>query len=391
MEYSYALCYAQTAASSLPPCLPAETLSETGSALMYPMFNLWIQNFTHLYPNVGINTQNTGSGTGQAYVEKSVVQIGGSSAYLTDAQEGANPNILNIALAVTADIIDYNIVIQNGTNAQGQPITTRWALLPVCQSNPAACRLNFTATLLTQIYNSSVTFWDNPKIKNINHGAASFLPHELIYPTYRSDAAGDTLFFTQYLSSDPWWANNVGSGLTVSWPACTINATTACPQSALGNPGIVIATGDRAGSLSYVSVEALDQWVLCKTGSDLCSNYAPLDYGLLQNQAGNYVDATLANIQSAINATATQTPADERFPLANPSGATSYPIVGYGYALVNKQQLNPGFALVLRTFLKFCLLSNYGSSMSYLSVYHFAALPDHVTQLSLNQVATIGP
>ena len=359
---------------------------------MYPMFNLWIQNFTRLYPNVGINTQNTGSGEGQAYVEKGIVQIGGSAAYLTDAQQASNPNILNIPLAVTADIMDYNIIIQNGTNTQGQSVTTRWANLPICKSNPATCRLNFTATLLTQIYNSTVTFWNDPRIERINPGAANFLPKELIYPTYRSDAAGDTLFFTQYLSSgDSWWANNIGSGLTVTWPVCTQNATTACPQSALGNPGIVIQTGDRAGSLSYVSVEALDQWVLCKTGSDLCSNYAPLDYGLLQNQAGKFVEATLANIQSAINATSAQTPADERFSLANSPGPTSYPIVGYGYALVNKQQLNPGFALVLRTFLRFCILPSYGNSMNYLSVYHFAPLPSEVTQLSLKQIALISP
>lgn len=394
IEYSYALCHTTSGPNSLPPCLPSETLSETGSALMYPMFNLWIQNFTKLYPNVRINTQNTGSGVGEAYVEKGIVQIGGSAAFLTDAQQVANPNILNIPLAVTADIMDYNIIYPNGTNAQGQPVSTRWADLPVCKNDPAACRLNFTATLLTQIYNSTIYYWDDARIKQINPGAATFLPHKAIYPTYRSDAAGDTLFFTQYLSSgDSWWANNVGSGLTVNWQGCTTppNATTACPQSALGNPGIVIATGDRAGALSYVSVEALDQWVLCDTGSDLCSNYAPLDYGLLQNQAGNYVQATATNIENALNATALHTPADERFSLVPAPGNYSYPIVGYGYALVNIQQLNPDFALVLRTFLRFCLLSNYGSQLSYLSVYHFVPLPSYVQQLSLNQTSTIGP
>ncbi len=357
------------------------------------MFNLWIQNFTKLYPNVRINTQNTGSGVGEAYAEKGIVQIGGSAAFLTDAQQAANPNILNIPLAVTADIMDYNIIYPNTTNPKNLPQSTRWGDLPFCKNNPAACRLNFSATLLTQIYNSTVYYWDDPRIRQINPAVASFLPHEPIYATYRSDAAGDTLFFTQYLSrGDSWWANHVGSGLTVAWPSCIVNATVpACPQSALGNPGIVIATGHRAGSLSYVSVEALDQWVFCNTGSDLCSDYAPLDYGLLQNQAGKFVEATASNIQSALDATASQTPPDERFSLANTPGVDSYPIVGYGYALVNKQQITPDFALVLRTFLRFCLLSNYGSSLSYLNVYHFVRLPSIVQQLSLSQVSMIGP
>jgi phosphate transport system substrate-binding protein len=361
---------------------------------MYPMFNLWIQNFTRLYPNVRINTQNTGSGEGQAYVEKGIVQLGGSAAFLTDAQQAANPNILDIPLAVTADIMDYNIVIKNGTDAKGNLVTTLWPNLPVCKNDPAACRLNFTATLLSQIYNGTINYWNDPRIKAWNPGAALFLPNETIYPTYRSDAAGDTLFFTQYLSAgDSWWANNVIPGLTVTWPICSPNSFRIgdCPQPALGNPGIVIATGDRAGSLSYVSVEALDQWVLCDTGSDLCSNYAPLDYGLLQNQAGHFVEANATSIQNAINALASQTPPDERFSLADAPGNYSYPIVGYGYALVNQVQVNPDFALVLRTFLRFCLLSNYGSQFSYLDVYHFNALPPEVQQLSLNQTSFIGP
>ena len=358
---------------------------------MYPLFNYqWIPNFTKLYPNIGINAQNTGSAEGEAFVEKGNVVIGGSAAFLTDDQQAANPNILNIALAVTADIIDYNIYVQNTTTT-----STRWANLPVCQVHPAACRLNFSAPLLTQIYNSSIVWWDDARIKQINPGAARFLPHEPIYATYRSDGAGDTLFFTQYLSTgDSWWAQNIGSGLSVTWPSCVVNATIpACPQSALGNPGIVIATGARAGALSYVSVEALDQWVLCDKGNlqDLCSGYRPLDYGLLENKAGYYVPANYTNIQSAINATAYLTPSNERYSLANAPGANSYPIVGYGYALVNRVQLNPDFALVLRTFLRFCLLPSLGSSSAYLSTYHFNPLPPEVLQLSLNQTALIGP
>ncbi len=362
---------------------------------MYPLFQYqWIPNFTRLYPNIGINAQNTGSAEGQAFVEKGNVIIGGSAAFLTNDQQAVNPNILNIALSVTADIIDYNIIIYNSTTTN-PPVTTRWGNLPVCKADPPACRLNFTATLLTQIYNSTVVWWDDHRIKDINPGAARFLPHEAIYATYRSDGAGDTLFFTQYLASaDPWAAQNIVPGLTVTWPNCVVNATIpSCPQSALGNPGIVIATGARAGALSYVSVEALDQWVLCKTGNlrDLCSGYAPLDYGLLENQAGNFVEANYTNIQRAINATASQTPSDERFSLANAPGNYSYPIVGYGYALVNRAQLNPDFALVLRTFLRFCLSPTLGSSPAYLGAYHFNPLPPEVLQLSLNQTALIGP
>lgn len=326
---------------------------------MYPIFQLWAANFTKAYPSVQINNANTGSGTGQSFVAKGLVQIGGSAAYLSDAQHAIFPLILNIPLAVTADIIEYNL--------PEVPITTH---------------LHFSAPLLTQIYNSTVQYWDDQRIKDLNPGIRT-LPHQPIWPTYRSDASGDTWLFTQYLSrGDPWWNSTVGYGLSVNWPSCIPPPTEPCPsspQSSLGNPGIVISTADRTYSLSYVSVEALDQWV----------TPLKLGYGLLENKAGNYVEATSDTMKASIEALASNTPADERLSLVDAPGPNSYPIVGYGYALVNRQQLNPEIALVVRTFLKYCL--NPGNSPSYLNVYHFAPLPPAIVQLSLNQIDMIGP
>jgi phosphate transport system substrate-binding protein len=122
------------------------------------MFQLWIKNFTQLYPSVQISAANTGSGTGQAFVEKGLVQICGSSAYLSDAQQALNPNILNIPLAVTADLMEYNI-----------------------PGFPSSIHLNFTASLLSMIYNSTVTTWNDPRIVAINPEAlACFQPIQSI-------------------------------------------------------------------------------------------------------------------------------------------------------------------------------------------------------------------
>src|SRR5690242_13454188 len=118
---------------SLPDCLPSITFSETGSALMYPMFQLWASHFIDKYPDIQINTANTGSGEGQSFVSKGLVQIGGSAAYFSDQQILANPNLqnfLNIPLAVTATLVEYNV-----------------------PNIPASMHLNFTATLLAEIYN----------------------------------------------------------------------------------------------------------------------------------------------------------------------------------------------------------------------------------------------
>lgn len=381
IDYSSSLCSAPRGGTTLPPCVPSETISETGSALMFPMFELWAKNFSQLYPNFQINTANTGSGTGQSFVEKGLVQIGASGAYLSDyTQHVKFPNILDIPLAVTADIIDYNIPELNAQNV----------------------RLNFTAPLLAEIYNTTIQYWDDHRILSINPGAVRFLQGCgsraqnpcVIWPTYRSDAEDDTLYFTQYLSyGDAWWNSTVGSGLQVPWPACTPPPSgvpcPSTPQSSLGNPGIVIATAARAYAMSYVSVEALDQWVLCKPHRTECN--WQLGYGLLRNNSGAFVDATLQNINATLTELASKTPSDERFSLVNANGTSAYPIVGYAYALVNQVQVSPQFALVLRTFLTFCMLPDYGNSLKSLSVYHFAPLPAGVLKLSLNQTSVIGP
>lgn len=349
---------------------------------MYPMFKLWASHFLDKYPNIQINTANSGSGYGQTFVANGQVQIGGSAAYFTDQQIQHNQNLLNflnIPLAVTDTLVEYNV-----------------------PGIPATMHLNFTATVLTEIYNTSIQFWNDPRIKAINPGASSILsslnsdprdaklPGLGIWPYYRSDAAADTWLFTQYLSTDPWWNSTVGYGLSVTFPHCVADFTASpphqcydnIPQAALGNPGIVIQAAPILGSISYVSVEALDQWV----------TPLGLHRGFLQNQAGNFIDpANGSSVQAALDALSPQTPADERVSLVNAPGQNSYPIVGYGYALVNKLQLNPDFASVIRSFLTYCILPNFGSAPEFLNTYHFTPLPAAVRQLTLNQIAMIGP
>lgn len=369
VQNSSSLCsQVASGANSLPDCLPTETFAETGSALMWPMFQSWAKNFSQLYPNIKINTANTGSGTGQAFVERGLVAIGGSSAYLSNEQQAANANanihILNIPLAVTSDLIEYNLYEPDGKTVF-----------------PSTIHLNFTATLLSMMYNSTVTYWDDSRVAKINPGAAGLLPHSRIWPVQRSDASGDTWMFTQYLSAnDPWWGANVGYALQPKWPTC--DPFTCDVQSSLGNPGIVIETGGIKNSISYVSVEALDKWVI---------GAYHLGTGLVQNRDGNFVAPTLDNVKASIDALSSQTPPDERFSLVNAPGANSYPIVGYGYALINKLQATPGFALVIRTFLTYCLLPNYGNAPAFLDVYHFAPLPKSIAKLSMDQIAQIGP
>ncbi|MGH3164361.1 MAG: hypothetical protein ACRDN0_00515, partial [Trebonia sp.] len=57
---------APASAAALPtaPASGAESLSETGSTLLYPLFNLWVPDYKSQFSQVTVTTAGTGSGTG---------------------------------------------------------------------------------------------------------------------------------------------------------------------------------------------------------------------------------------------------------------------------------------------------------------------------------------
>ena len=59
---------------------------ETGSTLLYPLFNMWVPAYSKAHPEVQITTQGTGSGTGISEASSGIAQIGASDAYMSNAQ-----------------------------------------------------------------------------------------------------------------------------------------------------------------------------------------------------------------------------------------------------------------------------------------------------------------
>ncbi len=337
-----------TSSTGLPSTLPAESLSETGSTLLYPLFQIWAANFSLTYTNVHITTAGTGSGTGISDAETGTVQIGASDAYMTNAQITQYPDMLNIPLAISAQNIDYNI-----------------------PGIPQSDHLNLSGPILAGIYNGSITYWDNAQIKAANPALANQLPHQTIIPIRRSDGSGDTFIFTQYLSfTTASWNSSVGYGTTVSWPS------TPTLTAALGNGGMVEKCNATSYSVAYIGISYLNEAL--KDG---------LGYAYLKNQAGNYVAPTQVNIQAAANALVGKTPADERISLVFAPGADSYPIINYEYAIVSKTQSDSNMALVLRTLLTWAVTT--GEQPYFLDQVHFIALPQSIVQLSIEQINEI--
>lgn len=347
-------CNTTTQSNGLPQCIPGSvTLSETGSTLLYPLFNLWVPNFTQIYyTNVKVNTAGTGSGTGIAQAAAGTVNIGASDAYLSSSQMAQYPNLLNIPLAISAQQIWYNI-----------------------PNIPRTMHLNFSGPVLAGIYNGSITQWSNPQISAINSGAKSLLSadNSTIIPIHRADGSGDTFIFSQYLSkTTASWNSSVGFGTTVSWPSVP------SAQSATGNGGMVTAAGQNQYSIAYIGISFRTSSL--ETG---------LGYSFLENQAGNFLNATQANINAAAGQLSGQTPTNEAISLVFAPGANSYPIINYEYAMVLKTQSSATVALAVRTLLTWALLAQNGNSPYFLNQVGFVALPASVVTLSMNQLAQV--
>jgi phosphate transport system substrate-binding protein len=322
------------------------TLNETGSSLLYPLFtSQWISAFHKVDPNVTISASSTGSGAGIAQAIAGTMDIGASDAYMSNADITANPSMLNIPLAVSAQQVMYHIPSLN-----------------------TSTHLKLTGPVVAGMYSGTIRYWDDAKIRQLNTGLK--LPHQPILLIRRSDSSGDTFLFTQFLNkTSPNWTQ---FGTSVSWPAV------AGEIGAKGNSGIVQALKDNPYSISYVGVSWLDR-----------ATASGIGYAALKNKSGKFVLPTYAAIQTAAVTGAKSVPADERVSLINMSGANAYPIINFEYAIVNKQQRDSHVADALKRFLTWAVNPSAGNKSTYLSPVHFLPLPKNVDQMSQKQIAKI--
>lgn len=320
---------------------------ETGSSLLYPLFNLWTPDYAHVHPNVKITTQSTGSGTGITQSVEGIAQIGASDAYLSDALERMHPEMLNIPLAISLQMVNYNV--------------------PGLNKN----HLKLSGPVLAGIYQGKITKWNDPQIAKINPGVK--LPDHAIVPIHRTDGSGDTFIFTQYLAfSTPEWEKSLNYGTTISWPAV--------PGSlgAEGNPGMVTGLKGSPYSIAYIGISY--QHAIEQDGMGIAA---------LENRDGKFVLPTARNAAAAAEQMVKKTPQDGRVSLIFAPGAESYPIINYEYAIVSKNQPSGETAAALRDLFTWAISKNGGNAAKYMNAVHFVALPEPVAQLSQNLINQI--
>jgi phosphate transport system substrate-binding protein len=349
---------ASAAAKPVGPALPSApnktptTISETGSTLLYPLMGSWTEAYQKQFatssgsPIVTVETGGTGSGTGITDAATGTVDIGASDAYLNSSDKSTYPNLMNIALAISAQQINYN--------------------LPTVKTP-----LKLDGTVLAEMYTGKITKWNDPAIKALNPGVS--LPDIPVVPLHRADGSGDTFLFTSYLSAqDPsaWSASNVGT--SISWPS----VSGALAEE--GNGGMVSGCAATKGCIAYIGISYLSK-----------TQAAGLGQAMIKNGTGQFLAPTPATISAEADAETGKTPADETLSMINASVSGGYPIINYEYAIVSSKQSNGVVAEDIRAFLHWTVTTGQSASL-YLDAVNFEPLPASVVTLSDNQIAKIG-
>lgn len=239
--------------------LPAASLNAGGGTLVYPLMQDWINTYSFLQPNIQVSYSAVGSGTGIHDITTGLVTIGESDAPLTAAQYAALPagsKLLTIPISDSGIIPAYNIP---GITAH----------------------LNFTGNVLAEIFYGTITQWNDPRLQAINPGVT--LPAHAIAVFHRSDGSGTMYGFTQFLSdSNSTWKANVGfSTGTLAWPVGV---------GCLHNAGVAQCIASTSYSIGPLEI------------AYEIANPGQINYGAVQNAAGNYILANLTNISEALAA-----------------------------------------------------------------------------------------
>ena len=262
------------------------TILGAGSTFDNPLFSKMFSEYNKSN-GLKVNYQSIGSGGGIQQLTSKTVDFGASDAPLNGKQDSAlSAPVVHIPVTAGAVVITYNLPDVKDT-------------------------LNLTPDVVADIFLGEIKKWNDPKIQAINKNVK--LPATDIQVAHRSDGSGTTNIFTTYLTKvSKNWESKVGKGSSVNWPV---------GLGGKGNEGVAGSVKQTPGSIGYVELAYAIQ-----------NNMA---FAKLQNKAGNFITASIASVTAAANITI---PADAKVSLTNTEAADGYPISGFSWVLIYKEQ-----------------------------------------------------
>jgi phosphate transport system substrate-binding protein len=259
----------------------AADITGAGATFPYPIFAKWAEVYKKI-ENVNLNYQSIGSSGGLRQIRAKTVTFGASDGMVQF------PVILGGVVPI-ANIDGFK---------QGE--------------------LKLTGQVLADIFMGTITKWNDPKIAALNPGKN--LPNQSITVVHRADGSGTTFIFTDYLNevSKPW-ADKVGKGAAVKWPASS-------SVGGKGNEGVAANVTRVKGSIGYV------EYAYAKKNN--------IKYLQMMNKDGQYVAPSEKTFAAAAAGADWFSVPGMGISLVEQKGAASWPITGASFVLMYKEPAN---------------------------------------------------
>lgn len=264
-----------------------------GSTFVYPLFSKLFAEYAK-ENHVMVNYQSIGSGGGILQLTNKTIDFGDSDAPLNDEQtKKMSAPVLHVPMCSGAVVMSYNLPGLKGA-------------------------LKLTPDVLAGLFSGKITKWNDPQIAKVNPGVS--LPATAVFIVHRSEGSGTTNIFTTYLSKvNPAWNTSPGKGSAINWPAGI---------GGKGNAGVAGLIKQTPGAIGYIELAYAVQ-----------NNMTFAD---VQNSSGNFITPTVASTSAAGNITI---PDDGKVSLSNTDAKDGYPISGFTWALIYKEQNYDGRGL----------------------------------------------
>lgn len=305
-------------------------INGAGATFPYPIYSKWFYEYAKIDPSVNFNYQSIGSGGGIRQITVKTVDFGASDGPMTDKQlKEAPAEILHIPMVAGAVVVTYNI-----------PKISK--------------QINFSPAVIADIFLGKITKWNDKGL--VKDNPTVNLPDKKIIVVHRSDGSGTTYIFVDYLCEiSKEWKTKVGKGTSVNWPV---------GLGGKGNEGVSGLVKQTPYSIGYVELAYA-----------IKNN---LGYGTVKNKAGKFIVPSLQSTTAAISSKTSGMPSDFRVSLVNPNGADAYPIAGFTWILVYKNQTDKNKGEKIVRFLNWAITDG----QKYAADLFYAGLPlNIVTQI----------
>ncbi len=267
----------------------AADITGAGATFPYPMYAKWAEAYKK-ETGVGLNYQSIGSSGGIRQIRAKTVTFGASDA------------------PVKGEDLDKDGMVQFPAIIGGTvPVVNLDGFKPG--------ELRITGPVLAEVFMGTIAKWNDPKLTALNPGKN--LPNENITVVHRADGSGTTFNFTDYLTAvSKDWADKVGKGAAVKWPA-------ASSVGGKGNEGVAANVTRVKGAIGYI------EYAYVKKNN--------MTFLQLQNADGKFVSPDDLTFAAAAAGADWFSVPGMGVSMVNAKGATSWPISTASFILMYKE------------------------------------------------------